>query len=53
MFDLVQQQIQDNPEVKELQAACEQEGISSEEKKKLKLRLKKVKAKIKKSKIID
>ena len=53
MFDLVQQQIQDNPEVKELQAACEQEGVSSEEKKKLKLRLKKVKAKIKKSKIID
>ena len=53
MFDLVQQQIQDNPEVKELQAACEQEGISPEEKKKLKMRLKKLKAKIKKSKIVE
>lgn len=50
MFDLLQQQIQNDPDVKELQKACEQEGVSSEERKRLKAKLKKVKLRIKKSK---
>lgn len=50
MFDILQDQIQKNPEVIQLQSECEREGITPEERKKLRLKLKKVKAKIKKCK---
>lgn len=51
MFDLLQEQIQTNPEVMQLQAEIERDDISQEEKKRLKLKLRKLRVRIKKCRV--
>ena len=53
MFDLLQEKIQNNPEVINIQRECEKEEVSAEEKKRLRLKLKKLKAKIKKGMFVE
>lgn len=49
MYDLVQEQISNNPEVLEINSQIENEATSSEDKKRLRTKLKRVKMKIRKN----
>lgn len=51
MFDLLQEQIQKNPEVMQLQAEIDREDVSLEEKKRLRVKLRKLRTRIKKCRI--
>ena len=49
MYDFIQEQINNNPEIIEINKDCENPAISGEEKKRLKAKLKRIRTKIRKS----
>ena len=49
MYDLIQEQINSNPEIIEINKECENPAISSEERKRLKAKLKRIRTKIRKN----